>query len=124
MRMSVETRIQLVHYLFGIAQADGEVSDIEIRNLEQIASFMRVPPLDFRSVQGMFKQNLDADYDILGITKDVSDDEVKKAYRKMAVRYHPDKVASMGEEFQKGAKEKFQRIQEAYDHIKKSRNLA
>lgn len=123
MRMSVETRIQLLHYLFGIAQADGSVSDIEIRHLEQIASFMRVPPLDFKSVQGMSKKNLDGDYETLGVDATASDEEIKKAYRKMAVRYHPDKVASMGEEFQKGAKEKFQKIQEAYENIKKARNL-
>ena len=124
MRMSTETRIQLLHYLFGIAQADGTVSDIEIQHLEQIARWMKVPPLDFRSVQGMFKKNLDADYEVLGIASSATDDEVKKAYRQMAVRYHPDKVASMGEEFQKGAKEKFQRIQEAYENIKKARNIS
>lgn len=123
MRMPVETRIQLLHYLFGIAQADGSVSDVEIKHLEQIASFMRVPLLDFRSVQGMFKKNLDGDYETLGVDANASDEEIKKAYRKMAVRYHPDKVASMGEEFQKGAKEKFQKIQEAYENIKKARNL-
>jgi DnaJ like chaperone protein len=71
----------------------------------------------------MFKQNLNADYEILGIEESASDEEVKKAYRQMAVRYHPDKVASLGEEYQKGAKEKFQRIQEAYDNIKKARGL-
>ena len=71
----------------------------------------------------MFKQNLDSDYEILGLEKSATDEEVKKAYRKMAVRYHPDKVASLGEEYQKGAKEKFQRIQEAYDNIKKARGL-
>jgi DnaJ like chaperone protein len=71
----------------------------------------------------MFKRNLDSDYDVLGIEKSASDEEVKKAYRKMAVRYHPDKVASLGEEYQKGAKEKFQSIQQAYDNIKKARGL-
>jgi DnaJ like chaperone protein len=71
----------------------------------------------------MFKQNLDADYEILGVESSASDDDIKKAYRKMAVRYHPDKVASLGEEYQKGAKEKFQRIQEAYENIKKARGL-
>lgn len=121
MRTNVETRIQLLHYLFGIAQADGSVSETEIKHLEFIAQCLNVPPMDFRSVQGMFTKNLDADYEILGIASTASDEEVKKAYRQMAVRYHPDKVASMGEEFQKGAKEKFQRIQEAYENIKKSR---
>jgi DnaJ like chaperone protein len=123
MRAQVEIRIQLLHYLFGIARADGQVSDAEITALQRIAQLLQVPPMDFRSVQGMFKQNLDGDYEILGIAKSASDEEVKKAYRQMAVRYHPDKVASLGEEYQKGAKEKFQKIQEAYDNIKKARGL-
>lgn len=123
MRAQVEIRIQLLHYLFGIAQADGQVSDAEISTLQRIAHLLQVPPMDFRSVQGMFKQNLDGDYEVLGVDKSASDDEVKKAYRQMAVRYHPDKVASLGEEYQKGAKEKFQRIQEAYDNIKKARGI-
>lgn len=122
-RAKVEIRIQLLHYLFGIAQSDGEVSDQEIKTLQYIANLLQVPPMDFRSVQGMFKQNLNADYEILGLEESASDEEVKKSYRQMAVRYHPDKVASLGEEYQKGAKEKFQRIQEAYENIKKARGL-
>ncbi len=122
-RSQVEMRIQLLHYLFGIARADGQVSDAEIRTLEHLSQLLQVPPMDFRSVRGMFKQNLESDYQVLGIEKSATDDEVKKAYRQMAVRYHPDKVASLGEEYQKGAKEKFQKIQEAYDNIKKARGM-
>jgi DnaJ like chaperone protein len=122
-RAQVEIRIQLLHYLFGIAQSDGQVSESEIKTLQYIANLLQVPPMDFRSVQGMFNQNLNADYEILGIEESATDEEVKKAYRQMAIRYHPDKVASMGEEYQKGAKEKFQRIQGAYDNIKKARGL-
>ena len=62
-------------------------------------------------------------YDILGVTRSSSAEEIKKAYRKLAIKYHPDKVASLGEEFQKGAKEKFQKVQEAYENIKKNRDL-
>jgi len=41
----------------------------------------------------------------------------------MAVKYHPDKVSHLGEDYQKDAKEKFQKMQEAYENIKKERNL-
>lgn len=71
----------------------------------------------------MFYRNPQSDYIILEITENATDDEVKKAYRKMAVKYHPDKVQSMGEEHQKAAKEKFQQVQAAYDNIKKSRGM-
>ncbi len=124
MRAQVEIRIQLLHYLFGIAQSDGQVTDIENRTLQQLAAWLNVPPMDFNSVRGMFKHDIKADYEVLGVDESASDDEVKKAYRKLAIRYHPDKVASMGEEYQKGAKEKFQRLQEAYDNIKKNRGFA
>ena len=63
-------------------------------------------------------------YKILGISKDASDEEVKKAYRRMAMKYHPDKVSYLGEDFQKTAKDKFQKVGEAYELIKKERNMA
>ncbi|MDX1651555.1 MAG: TerB family tellurite resistance protein [Brumimicrobium sp.] len=123
MRTRQEVRIQLVHYLFGIAKADGNVSQAEMTVLEKIAQLLGVPDLDFNSVKNMFYRDTDSDYRILGIEKSATDQEVKKAYRKMAVRYHPDKVSQMGQEYEKGAKEKFQRIQEAYDSIKKERGM-
>ena len=123
MRTQEEVRIQLLHYLFGIASADGEVSQVEINALEHIAHMLHVPQTDFRSVQGMFKHSLQGDYETLGLEESATDEEVKKAYRQMAIRYHPDKVASMGEEYQTVAKEKFQSIQQAYEHIIKSTRL-
>jgi len=122
-RTRPEVRVQLLHYLFGIAKADGTVSKEEMDTLEQIARMMGVPDMDFTSVQNMFHRDTESDYKILGITKEATDQEVKKAYRKMAIRYHPDKVAQMGDEYQKGAKEKFQRIQDAYDGIKDERKM-
>lgn len=118
-----ESRIQLIHYLFGIAKVDGDVSQSEMNIIANIASMMGIPHGDFDSVKNMFYRNVDSDYKILGVNENATDDEVKRAYRKMAVKFHPDKVAQMGEEFQKGAKEKFQKIQEAYEAIKKRRGM-
>lgn len=123
MRMQPEIRVQLVHYLFGIAKADGHVSDTELTIIQSIALSLGVSTSEFESVKNMFYRNTDSDYIVLGITATATDEEVKKAYRQMAVKFHPDKVAQMGEEFQKGAKEKFQSIQDAYDAIKKSRGI-
>lgn len=123
-RMQTEVRVQLLHYLFGIAKADGSVSKSEMDLLRRIANLMGVPKMDFTSVQNMFHRDTESDYKILGLSKEATDQEVKKAYRKMAIRYHPDKVAQMGDEYQKGAKEKFQRIQDAYENIKKERNMS
>lgn len=122
-RMQPEVRVQLLHYLFGIAKADGDVSPSEMHVIERIAKQLHVGSQEFDSVKNMFYRNIDSDYKVLGVEASASDDEIKKAYRKMAVKFHPDKVAQMGEEFQKGAKEKFQKVQEAYDAIKKRRGF-
>jgi len=123
MRMKPEVRVQLLHYLFGIAKVDGDVSQSEIHVIQQIANMMGVSQVDFESVKNMFYRNVDSDYAVLGVDKNATDDEVKKAYRKMAIKFHPDKVSQMGEEYQKGAKEKFQKIQESYEAIKKRRGI-
>lgn len=123
MRMQPAVRTQLLHYLFGIAKADGHVADDELNVIQQIADMLGVSKSDFESVKNMFYRDVDSDYKVLGIEPSATDDEVKKAYRKMAIKFHPDKVAQMGEEYQKGAKEKFQKIQDSYEAIKKKRGF-
>lgn len=123
MRTSEEVRVQLLHYLFGIAKADGDVSLAESNVIQNIATMLRVSRVDFESVKNMFYRNVGSDYKVLGVEPNATDEEVKKAYRKMAIKFHPDKVAQMGEEYQKGAKEKFQKIQDSYEAIKKRRGM-
>jgi DnaJ like chaperone protein len=122
-RMQPEVRVQLVHYLFGIAKSDGNVSGSELTIIQQISNMLGVPQVEFESVKNMFYRDVNSDYKVLGVESTATDDEVKKAYRQMAIKFHPDKVAQMGEEFQKGAKEKFQKIQDAYEAIKKNRGF-
>lgn len=121
--MPLAGRLELLHLLFGIAQADGRLEAVELRLLEDMALRMRITPADFSSIQAMFIEQTDGAYTILEIDPDASDEEVKKAYRRMAAKHHPDKVAAMGEEVQQAAKEKFQKINEAYEQIKKQRGL-
>ena len=66
---------------------------------------------------------MDSDFKVLGVESTATEEEIKKAYRQMALRFHPDKVAQMGEEYQKGAKEKFQEVQNAYENIKKQKGF-
>ena len=122
-RLQPAVRTQLLHYLFGIAKADGDVSPQEIDVIKQISVMLGVSNVDFESVKNMFYRNVDSDYTVLGIDSSATDDEVKKAYRKMAIKFHPDKVAQMAEEYEKGAKEKFQQIQDSYEAIKKRRGM-
>lgn len=119
-------RLQMLQYLFGIAKSDGEVDDSEVRIIQRIATYLGVSQRDFISIKSMFYAetvSTESAYDVLGVSKTASDDEVKKAYRKMAVKHHPDKVSSLGEEHVKAAKEKFLKIQEAYEKIKKQRGM-
>ncbi|HRP60185.1 MAG: TerB family tellurite resistance protein [Flavobacteriales bacterium] len=116
-------RLQLIHLLFGVASVDGQVQQDELNVIKIIAGNLGIKPNDFASIKAMFFKEVDGDYKILEIEKSVSDEEVKKAYRRMAVKYHPDKVSHLGEEFQKSAKEKFQKVQEAYENIKKQRGM-
>jgi DnaJ like chaperone protein len=123
MRLPEESRIHLVHYLFGIAKADGNVSTLEIDVIRNISRLLQIPTVEFESLKNMFYRDTHSDFRVLGIESTATDEEVKKAYRQMAIKFHPDKVAQMGEEFQKGAKEKFQQIQDSYEAIKKQRGF-
>lgn len=116
-------RLQLMHYLFGIANADGKVDQAEITILREIAMNLGINEKDYESLKAMFYKDTGSAYKILEIESTATDDEIKKAYRKMAVKFHPDKVSHLGEEFQKSAKEKFQKVQDAYEILKKERGF-
>ncbi|WP_136467820.1 TerB family tellurite resistance protein [Flagellimonas onchidii] len=122
-RTRYEVRLQLLHFLFGIAQADGQVSKAEVDKLREIAGYLRVGRNDFESIMAMFIKSADNAYKILEIEKSASDDEVKKAYRKMAKKYHPDRVVTENEAFKKGAEEKFKEVQKAYEAIQRERGI-
>ena len=118
------SRLQLLHFLFGIAKADDHVSESEVDQIRKIAGYLYINQYDFESIKAMFYKATDSAYKILEIDKSVSDADVKKAYRKMAKKHHPDKLQGLGEEHLKGAQEKFQNIQAAYDSIKKERGFS
>ena len=122
-RTRYEVRLQLLHFLFGIAQADGSISPLEIDKIKEIAGYLNVGMTDFESIKAMFIKSADTAYKILEIERSVSDDEVKKAYRTMAKKYHPDRVNTENEAIKKGAEEKFKEVQKAYETIQRERGL-
>ena len=122
-RLDYSYRLEMLHFLYGIASADAAVSDTENSVLNRIAGYMGISDTDFQSIRAMFVSQSDAAYKILEIEPTVPDEEVKKAYRRMAMKYHPDKVSHLGEDFKKVAHEKFRKVKEAYDQIKKERGF-
>jgi DnaJ like chaperone protein len=121
--LDYSSRLQLLHLLFGVAQSDGKVDTSELNVINSISYNMGVSSKDFESIKSMFVADVDSAYKILEIDKSASEDEIKKAYRKMALKYHPDKVSHLGVDFQEQAKEKFQKVSDAYEKIKKERNI-
>ena len=121
--MDLSSRIQLLYYLFGVAQSDGSICPEEIRLIENIAFQLGIDNTNFNSVKAMFYDDLNSAYQTLGITSAATDEEVKKAYRKMAMENHPDKVGHLGEDIRKAAEEKFILINTAYEKIKKQRGI-
>ena len=122
--MNYSQRLQLFHYLVQIAMADGEFHKREKSVLEAIGSTIGLSNTDINSVISMFYKETSAAYSVLGISPNATDEEVRSAYRKMAMKNHPDKVATLGPDVQKAAAEKFRQVQEAYEEIKKERRLA
>ncbi|MFM7024058.1 MAG: DnaJ domain-containing protein [Flavobacteriales bacterium] len=148
--MDYHLRLQLLHCLFGLAHADADMSNAEMNTIHEISQYMGINFKDYESLKAMFMfgssygggyssgggsssgnagrprpsgLDLSSAYTILETEASSTDDEVKKAYRKMAVKYHPDKVASLGEAHVKSATEKFQKVQQAYEVICTARGM-
>ena len=126
--MAYEQRLQLLNFLVMIAQADAVVSPEEIVALKEVAIHMGlsvedvIQMLNLRSGSSA-TNSLDDAYKVLGIAPSATNDEVKAAYRKMALKHHPDKVAALGEDVRKAAEKKFQEINDAKEKIFKARGL-
>ena len=121
--MDKPSRLQLIHILFGLSQADGDVHSDEVEVIKEISGLLGISGVEYESIQGMFKEDLESAYNVLGVSSSSSDQEIKKAYRKMANKYHPDKIAQLGDDFKDIAQEKFKSVSEAYQKIKKDRNI-
>lgn len=121
--MDYSARLMLLQYLFGVAMADGKSHENEINIIQTIANYLGISNNDFASIKAMFIKDTNSAYKILGVTQDVTNDELKKAYRKLAKKYHPDKVSHLGEDVKKAAEIKITELNAAYDSIKDERGM-
>lgn len=116
-------RLQLLHFLVLIAQADGHVAPAEVTAMKECAQWMQMSPDEVDSMLGLGKDDLESAYRVLGVSPDATDDELKRAYRRLALEHHPDKVSALGEDVRRAAEKKFQEINAAKDRIWKARGL-
>ena len=120
--MDYSQRLQLYHYLVALGTCDG-LHQREVDVLEAIATYIGLSKAEVDSIFAQFRPSNDSNYHILEIEPNATDEEVKKAYRKMAIKYHPDKVATLGEDVQKAAEEKFKAVSQAYEAICRERGI-
>lgn len=110
-----DSRLNIVQFLFGVAAADEFIKPKELRCLQRIAGYLGISDKDFKEIKQAFGR-LGSPYAILELDEGVSYDEVKIAYRKMVLKYHPDK---RGEEVsEEDAAFKFREIKKAFELIK------
>jgi len=121
--MDHPSRLELIHVLFGLSQSDGHVHPKEVDVIHTIAGYLNINQNDFNSIKAMFYKDSNAAYQILEIDSSATDIELKKAYRKMANKYHPDKVTHLGEDLRLSAEDKFKSVNDAYQTIKQERGL-
>ena len=122
-RLDYHSRLELLHLLYGVALADGQLHASEQKLINQVAYYLGISASDQQSIRSMFAEDTDGAYKILGVDRNTSIEEIKKAYRKLAAENHPDKVGYLGEDVRKDAEEKFQKINQAYEQIKKEKRF-
>ena len=119
-----EGRLLLLRLLFQIAQADREgVSRAEEQMIRRIAALLGIADPFYRQARAETGRGAGRAYEILGVRPDAGADEIKAAYRKLAMENHPDRVASLGPELVKVAEEKFKTIQEAYEQVRREKGF-
>ncbi len=121
-RSDYSVRILLMECLHDVAHADGHLHPEEERFMERVATLLGVEARDWRRGEGGASASSATastrdDYEILGIPHGSGQALVKSAYRELVKKYHPDRVAHLGDEFKELAHQKFLEIQQAYDRL-------
>ena len=125
MNMDYSARLQLLSFLVEIAQADKMVAPEEITALRELAWGLGLSTEDVDSMLNLNsgQGNLEAAYKVLGVSPDATNDEVKAAYKRLALKHHPDRVATLGDDVRKAAEKKLQEINAARDVVFKARGI-
>lgn len=121
--MDYSERLELINVLLSLCMVDREFHRAEKDLMKMIALLLGVKDRDFQSLNSVHVPEIGWAYKVLEVSPNASDTELRKAYRRMAMKYHPDRVAHLGDEVAKTAGEKFKSVNKAWDEIKKERNI-
>ena len=116
-------RLQLLSLLATVAKADGFVAPEEITALREVTQHLGLSEAELNSMLNLGATTLKEAYAVLEIDETATDEEVRAAYKRMAVKHHPDRVASLGEDVRLAAERKMREINEAKELIFKSRGM-
>ena len=118
-----EQRLQILGLLAMLAKADGTVATEEVNALREIALELGLSEAELHSMLGLGSTSLDDAYAVFEIAPTATDDEVRAAYKRLVVKHHPDRMATLGDDIRAAAEKKMQQINEARDIIYKSRGM-
>jgi DnaJ like chaperone protein len=116
-----DTRVQVVRFLFELATSDGEISEREHFFIFKIAGYLNINDVDFRKLKSEHFVRTVSVYEVLGVTRKNTFAEIRNAYRKLVLKYHPDRNVQLSEEEKKKLSLKLQEIKTAYELIKSER---
>ena len=121
--LTYEERLQLLGFLANIARSDNNVCREEIEALKEVTTYMGLSEKEVESMLNLGGNSLEAAYKVLEILPTATDEEVRAAYRKLVLKHHPDRVATLGEDIKRAAEEKLQDINNAQEIIYKARGI-
>ncbi|MHC4453112.1 MAG: TerB family tellurite resistance protein [Planctomycetota bacterium] len=118
-----EERLSLLRIVYLVAYADKILHPGEEKAINHIIGYLEIDSDDAFEIRGEFCDAHDKHYNILGINRNASAEDTKKAYRALSKKYHPDRVSHLGNEFVKLANDKFQTINKAYESIRQEKGF-
>ena len=116
-------RLQILSLLAMLAKADGHVVTEEVNALREITIELGLTESELNSMLGLGSTTLADAYAVLEIQPSATDDEVRSAYKRLVVKHHPDRVATLGDDVRAAAEKKLKQINEARDIIYKARGM-
>lgn len=117
-----QSKCTILSLLYGIAMADGVMSNEEWQLLIRITDYIGLSRNDLNTIRMMYGSSnnsfgTESPYKILGLEESASDEQIKRAYRTLAKKFHPDMQSNLSKEAQEDAQKRFVTIQQAYEKI-------